>query len=57
MYGCHGYGGKQKWVYEEDTKMLKHGDNCFVHAGGAVAEVAVCDPENLQHQWEWISLS
>jgi len=56
MYGCHGYGGKQKWVYDEATKMFKHGSNCFAHTTGNDARVTRCDPGNDKQKWEWIRL-
>jgi hypothetical protein len=55
MYGCHGYGGKQNWVYDETTKTLKHGKNCFVHVSDSKAEVGSCDSGDSA-KWEWVHI-
>ena len=56
MYGCHGWGGKQKWIYDQETKFLRHGDNCFVHTEGDKALVKACDASNANAKWEWVKL-
>lgn len=55
-YGCHGWGGKQKWVYDPATQFLRHGENCFVHTEGEKALVQKCDPSNANAKWEWTKL-
>ena len=52
------FGGKQKFVYHEDTKNVKANDRgCFEHTSTGEPRVATCVLGKREQMWEWIPLS
>lgn len=53
-YACHSQGGNQKWVYDDHTGVLRHGDGCLTaSADRQVVQSAPCIEGNLNQQWEF----
>ena len=56
MYACHGFGGKQEWLYDEATMVIHHGKFCLgeVKVGGlSQPRVVKCSPGDKSQQWKW----
>eukprot|EP00041_Stephanoeca_diplocostata_P003202 m.32547 g.32547 ORF g.32547 m.32547 type:complete len:596 (+) comp14138_c0_seq1:74-1861(+) len=51
IYGCHGFGGKQEWIYDPSTLQIKHQSACLAEKDGSV-RVENCVDDNTQ-KWKW----
>eukprot|EP00038_Savillea_parva_P031856 m.91326 g.91326 ORF g.91326 m.91326 type:complete len:577 (+) comp9897_c0_seq2:72-1802(+) len=56
MYACHGFRGKQEWLYDTRTGQIKHGNFCLgeVKIGDlAQPHLVKCDENDASQKWKW----
>eukprot|EP00037_Helgoeca_nana_P025099 m.270605 g.270605 ORF g.270605 m.270605 type:complete len:576 (-) comp26851_c0_seq4:211-1938(-) len=56
MYACHGFRGKQEWLYDPSTMLLRHGIFCLGETkqnGLLQPHVVKCVEGDASMQWKW----